>query len=85
MDCNKIIRHLVIKTDTNTNDSCVIGCFYSVEMALGFINEHIEETFGDNYYQKLHENKNSIAIYKYCRLWGKSLIAKIQILEYIEI
>lgn len=85
MDINKIVRYLVIRTDTNTNDSLVIGCYYGVEMALGFINDYINEHFTDNHHQRLHESKNSIAVYKYGKLYGKSLVCKLQILEYNEI
>lgn len=78
---NKVIQYLVTKTDTITHDSVIIGNFYNADVALGFVNDYINENFIKMHYQKLHENKNSIAIYKYGMFWGKSLVCKIQILE----
>jgi len=82
MEAVKTTKFMVIKTDIITHDSIILGNFYGFEMGLGFVNEFISENYPKNSFQRLHETKNSISVYKYGGIWGKSLIAKIQILEY---
>lgn len=78
------MQFLIIKTDTNTHDASVLGSFYSFEMALNFVNDYLNNNYSEEQFQKLHDNKNSVSVFKYCRLWGKTLLCKIQIREYDE-
>lgn len=76
----------VILVNAITHNVEIIYTSPQLADAISYMNKYVDENYDlDTWIKAYHENKQSISIYQYFRVWSKQLIHKIHIVEFSDL